>query len=313
MAASTALFGNVPTSQGGPCVFGQGYCGATTNNIVQTFNKTLTEKLSNSSIIKNTAAKAVMSSTQVIDFSNMEISGCQAVNISNVTNKAVLKYDFNMMAKSITQTEYAATLKTAVDTALKSDTRATNEAFSGGAQSVTNNVTQNYNDTVNRLVNSYSYSDFTNLMATMNNAQTVSFKGMKIKDVAGLCNISNVGNDISISIAMSVVSENISKEFTKILQENVAKTAVAATTETKATGVIGDTGRAVSGIIDSAGNAVGTIAQSALTGLMLPLLFIFMVFVMLGVMFAGWNWLSGANTPPAASDDGHSTATGGIW
>lgn len=295
---ATALFGNVPTSQGGPCVFGQGYCGPTVNNIVQTFNQNLTEKLTSSSIIKNTAASAIMSSTQNIDMSGMLFDGCQSLNISNITNKAVIKYDFNMMAKNITQVQFENTLKTAVDAAIKSDTKATTEALSGGAQSVTNNITQNYNNTINRLVNSYSYSDFTKLMANMSNQQTISLKGMKAVKIPGACNITNIGNDAALTIVMSIISDTISSEFTKIIQENEAKTAVATTTTTSAQGVIGDTGRAVSNVITSAGNAVGTVAQSALTGLMLPLLFIFVVIIMLAMMYKAVSVASGDNSQP---------------
>lgn len=296
---ATALFGNVPTSQGGPCVFGQGYCGPTVNNVVQTFNQNLTEKLSSSTIIKNTSAAAVMTSTQNIDLSGLEFDGCQSVNISNITNKAVIKYDFNMMAKNITQSQFQNVLKNAVDAAIKSDTRATTEALSGGAQSVTNNVTQNYNNTINRLVNSFSYSDFTKLMANMSNQQTISLKGFRAANIPGACNISNLSNDASLTIVMSIISETVSEEFTKIIQENTAKTAVATTTTTSAQGVIGDTGRAVSGVISATGDAVGSVAQSALMGLMLPLLFIFVVIIMLAMMYKAVSTASGDQSAPA--------------
>jgi len=292
-------------------VFGQGYCGSTTNNIVQTFNQNLTEQLTSNTTVKNTAASAVLSSNQVMDFSNMDLSGCSSINFSNISNVSMITYDFNMMSKNITSVQFNAILKTSVDAALKSDTKATTEAFNGGAQGVTNNVTQNYNNTVNRLVNSCTYTDFTNIMATMNNAQKVNFKGMKVVGMLGAsCNWSNITNNSSIKLAMSLVSENVSKELTKICQENAAKTATASTSTTTATGVIGDTGRAVSGVVDSAGgaassvisaagNAVGTVAESALTGLMLPLLFIFMVFVMIAVGFSLMGKIGSHDAPPA--------------
>jgi hypothetical protein len=318
----TALFGNVPITQPGVCAFGViGQCSTVQNNIVQSFNQTLTEKLTSNTTIKNTAASAVMSNTQNIDMSGMNLSGCRTVEFSNIKNVAVLSYDFNMISKNITQTQFTAALKSSVDAALKSDTKITSEAFSGGSGGTTNNVQQNYNNTVTRLVNSFTYTDFTKLMVSMSSAQKIDFKGMQIVGLAGAdCKWSNIGNDATIKLAMSIISETVSKELVKIMQENAAKTAVATTSATTNTGVIGDTGRAASGIIDSAGTAGSKIIDSAggaissaasgvvtgaLTGLMLPLLFIFMVIIFIALAFAAVNRVSSAGEARPAPVEAH--------
>ncbi len=301
----SAVFGAIPqTNQSHVCVFGQGDCGSYINNTSITLNNNLTENLTSNTTIKNTAASAILSSTQNMDFSGMDLSGCSSINFSNISNVSMITYNFNMMSKNITSTQYNAILKQSVDTALKSDAKASSEAFSGGAQGTVNNVTANYNNTVNRLVNSCTYTDFTKIMATMSSAQTISFKGMKVTGMLGpACNWSGITNNSSIRLAMSLVSDTVTSEFTKLMQENAAKTASSATTTTVATGVIGDTGRAVSGVVTAAGNAVSTAASGvitgALTGLMLPLLFLFMVIIFIAIGFAAVRKASG-ESPPAA-------------
>jgi hypothetical protein len=311
----SALFGNVPITQPGVCAFGViGQCSTVQNNIVQTFNQSLTEKLTSNTTIKNTAAAAVMTSTQNISFSNMNLSGCSNVNFSNIHNTSVLDYNFNMISKNITQTQFNDALKSSIDGALKSDAKITSEAFSGGSGGTINNVQQNYNNTVTRLVNSFTYTDFTKLMTTMSNTQSIGFNNISFAGMTGgTCNFSDISNDSSIKLVMSIISETVSKEFVKIMQENAAKTSTASTTTTTNTGVIGDTGRAASGVITAAGQAgssvitaaggavatgVGGIVQGALTGLMLPLLFLFMVIIFIAVAFSAVNRASNGGTVP---------------
>jgi hypothetical protein len=246
-----SIFGEVkpPTSQG-PCVFGQGYCSPNVNNVSQTFNKNLTENLKTTMVKKATTVGAVMSNSQVIDFSGSKFINCAGVTFDGISQKAVMTFDFSMIAQDIDKSSYDAMMASAIDTALTATTESVKGSFSSGNAANTLNLIQSSTENINKLATSFKYEDFMNVMSTMNNKQYQGFAGMEIDGGGKPCSISNLDQDVVMTSAVSIASKRISEEFTKIFQENDTSSTGDFDTTTTSTGLFQDIG----GSFESIGN-----------------------------------------------------------
>lgn len=253
------VFGPTPVATSGVCVFGQGDCGPKVNNVSQSFNQTLTENIKNTLVSKSTSVGAVMASEQIVDFSGADLSNCEEVTISGVSQKAVLNYNFSMLESSYDETQFSNMVRSNVEKTLNQKAEAKSEALNGGNAGTVNNITQNYNNSVDRLVNSINYNDFKNIMSEMRARQKISFAGMTLG--GRFCNITNISQDVMMDMAARMVSEKVSKEFVQIAKENALKETTTSENKFMASGVLGDLGRGISGITTSLftglGNLVG--------------------------------------------------------
>jgi hypothetical protein len=251
------VFGPVPVATSGVCVFGQGDCGPKVNNVSQTFNQSLSENIKNTLVSKSTSIGAVMAAEQIVDFSGADLSRCEEVNISGISQKAVLNYNFSMLETAYDETKFVDMVKNNVEKTLQQKIEAKSEALNGGNTGTVNNIQQNYNNTVSRLVNSISYNDFKNIMSEMRTRQKVSFAGMTLG--GRFCNIQNISQDVMMDMASKLISDKITKEFTQLAKENELKESVTSEGKFMASGVIGDLGRGISAITTSLFTGIGNL------------------------------------------------------
>jgi hypothetical protein len=251
------VFGPTPVATSGVCVFGQGDCGPKVNNVSQSFNQTLTENIKNTLVSKSTSIGAVMATEQIVDFSGADLSKCESVTISGISQKAVLNYNFSAIESSYDETQFSNMIRSNVEKTLKQKADVKSEALNGGNTGTVNNITQNYNNTVDRLVNSINYNDFKNIMSEMKSRQKISFAGMTLG--GKFCNISNIGQDVMMDMASKLLSEKVTKEFTQLAKENAEKSATDSENKFAASGVLGDLGRGFAAITTSMFTGLGNI------------------------------------------------------
>ena len=254
-----SVFGPTPVATAGTCVFGQGDCGPKVNNVSQSFNDTLTENIKNTLISKSTSIGAVMAAEQIIDFSGADLSKCESVSISGISQKAVLTYNFSMLESSIDESKFINLVRGSVEKTLNQKIDAKSEALNGGNTGVVNNISQTYNKSVDRLVNSINYNDFKNIMSEMRTRQKINFSGMTLG--GKYCDIKNLSQDVMMELAAKMISEKVTKEFTQLAKENELKEKTVSESTFMASGVLGDLGRGISGLtatlFTGLGNLVG--------------------------------------------------------
>jgi hypothetical protein len=253
------VFGPTPLATAGVCVFGQGDCGPKVNNVSQSFNKTLSENIKNTLISKSTSIGAQMSSEQIIDFSGTDMTACDSIEFSGITQKAVLQYNFSMIDSAIDQTQFTNLIRENVEKSLDQNVQAKSEALNGGNTGVVNNISQTLTNSVNRLVNSINYNDFKNVMSEMRARQRIGFSGMRLG--GKWCNFKNFSQDVMMELAAKMLSEKISAEFTQIAKENELRENTKSANTFMASGVLGDLGRGITAMTSSLftglGNLVG--------------------------------------------------------
>lgn len=282
------VFGPVPVATSGACVFGMGDCGPKVNNVSQTFSQALTENIKSTMISKSTSIGAVMSSEQTIDLHGADMSMCESVDISGLTQKSVISYNFSMIETSYDESSFTDMIRNSVDKTLKENLTVKSEALNGGTTGVVNNVDQSYNNSVDRLVNSISYNDFKNIMSEMKSRQTINLSGMKL--AGKYCKITDLSQDVMMEYACKLMSDKVTKEFTSIAKENAVKTNTDVSNSFSASGLIGDLGRGISGITASFGAALGNVLSVALQPLMMfgiVILVIIIAYVIYRAMMSG--------------------------
>lgn len=292
------VFGPTPVATAGVCVFGQGDCGPKVNNVSQSFNQTLTENIKNTLISKSTSIGAVMATDQVIDFSGADMSKCEEVTISGISQKAVLNYNFSMLESSIDESQFVNLVRGSVEKTLDQKTDAKSEALNGGNTGVVNNISQTYSNSVDRLVNSINYNDFKNIMSEMRNRQRISFAGMTLG--GKFCKIENISQDVMMEMAARMLSEKITKEFTQLAKENEVKEATVSQSSFAASGVLGDLGRGISGITNSLftglGNLVGEFTK--------PMIMIGIIILVIIVAYVIYRALMSGKAEGMVKDEG---------
>jgi hypothetical protein len=256
-------------------------------NVSRTFNESLTENIKNTMIQKSTSIGAVMSSSQIIDFSGMDLRLCDNVNFSDITQKSVISYNFQMLESSIDEKEFRDMMKTNVEKTIEQDNDVKSESLSSAGSDV-KNVTETLNSNINRLVSSISYSDFKSIMTDMSAKQRMNFRGMKLG--GSNCNFNNISQDIAMVYAAQMISEKVTKEFSQIVSENMEKTDTKSKTVLTATGPIGDLGRGISNMTSSLFGGIATVGSTLMQPMYMigiVLLFIIVAYVIYAAMGSG--------------------------
>ena len=256
-------------------------------NIARTFNDNLTENLKNTLIKKSTELGAVMKGDQVMDFSGADFRLCDNVSISNLSQKIVTKYNFQILQSNIDQAEFKEMMKSNIEKSVEQDTDTKREFGSTGKTNQTT-VTETMNKNVNRLVQNMDYSDFTSAMTSMKNRQEISFRGFKAG--RGTCNVNNIKQDIVMELAAQLLSEKVTKEVRDMLTENMEKNELKGSTSDQSTGFIGDLGRGISNINSSIFGGIaqiGSVLTSPIYVIGIVILFIIVAYIISSAMSSG--------------------------
>jgi cobalamin biosynthesis Mg chelatase CobN len=224
---------------------------ATYSAITSALSETMSSQLI--SIAQQSVSSAA--STQLI---NITVSAGQDVNISDISQKAVINVDVKKFLSSISSTDLGAMMTNALQSAARNDQTTNNQLTLGGSMITNGNKTEVNSTTVNRVVSSYNYSQFVSDVTTILSSQTIDISAVANRNV----NISNVSQFIKIEL----LSTQIAKAMAKTIMD------VSTSAATKSS---------------------NTLSQSATSGFSLGIVLIVIVIVVLvgGAIF----WLNGGS------------------
>jgi hypothetical protein len=273
----------------GVCVFGQGDCSDKINVISNTFNKTLNENIKQTMISKADNTGAKLAGTQMVDIGDIKGVGCRVI-IGPITQKMVFKYSFSKMSERISKSEFESQMKEDLKKTINSDSNVKKEFLGGSGQDV--NITDTtMNENINRVVNSFDYSDFQTLTTEMDAKQRVGLSGIEMDctpfilagrpDLAEI-RIESIDQDMVLDVMVQKMAKELSEEFVKLMQDNTRATDVGVKATTEVTGVR-DVGRGIGDIAEGVGSGVGAAGSGIISGLMTPILIIvgLIIFVIL--------------------------------
>ena len=227
--------------------------GNSASSTVKVFNKNVSESISSTMMNIVERNQARMSGTQEVEIKNLQ---CANITIGDINQTMVSKFDFSRLSSVVSASEVSGMMKNAVEQAAASDA-ATDVEF-GAIATSSNTNTDMRNENINRVISSYSLSQFKEDMQEMEMQQSV-----RILDLGGeRCeniNIGNISQDIYMEMVIQQIAETATEAFATIVAENAANQTGSATAFTKATGPIGDLGRAAANILEGAGSMIGAV------------------------------------------------------
>lgn len=244
------------------CILGMGDCGSKTT--IKEFNETVNENLTQTMISKVRQTSGSATGTQQIKFQRIN---CTNVNIGDISQKMVIKYDFSRILQTTDATQLRNIIKSAVEQGANASTKTKSEFMSGGAGSQSNVEIMNKN--ITRVTDSYTFNDFTNDINQAIASQQVGFS-----EISGTnCNFGNISQEIYLEMLIKQMSDQVTQRFGELVAENEARQKTQATSESEATGIF--TG--IGGMIESVGTMVGNIFSTPIYLMIGIILFVVMI------------------------------------
>jgi hypothetical protein len=229
------------------------------DNISRSFNETMTENIKQTMINKSAEFGATMGAIQRLSITDIDCAG--DINISEIQQKVVMKYNFSQIDKMMDSTQLNEMMTNAVQNTLDSETSVKSEFAATGGGVDQDNINESINRNVNRLVNSVDMNYFTSVMADME-ANQDAVLGRFTSRNGGDCNVNNISQDIAMDVAASQLAEKVTDELVAILRENENLSDIKQKTSVASTGFFGDMGRGIANITQSLFSGIGGIVQT---------------------------------------------------
>jgi hypothetical protein len=213
--------------------------GASKNeSTLKSFNTSVTENLSSTMIEIAQSSVSRAEPTQRID---IIATASGDVNIDGVSQVMVANIDVQQFLSNITEQTLKSKMTSAVEVAAKDNQAVDHQLIIGASLSSNKSAAEVRTENINRIVNSYSYSQFSSLVAEILPKQSIS-----IDAIGKNVNIKNISQYIKVDMVVKQMAENMTKTLSDIVSEN--SVSVKKETDQKASGGL-STAWLVSGII----------------------------------------------------------------
>jgi hypothetical protein len=223
-----------------------------TTAVSETTAKNLTENISNNltSIAKSTGAYIM--GNQSISISGVKFNCAGGVQMGGISQKIVATINFNQLSQSINENSLRQILSSAVNKTLETDQKL--KTSLGGSSSNSTDRTRTLNENINKIVNNYSYSEFTTDIQSASASQSINFKDMEIISTNPNvpCTIENISQDI----ALDILSKNIAEKIIKNSVDGSTKLDLDVSKKTTQNVTAEGAGEAVGSIFSSIGELI---------------------------------------------------------
>jgi hypothetical protein len=205
----------------GVCIFGQGDCSTTINNVATEFNNNFTQNISTQLVNFASSLNAITQNAQTITITDLNLTGC-SFNASGLNQTTVAKFNFSQMANALTQDKFNTMMTAAATSAVQNTSSLSSGFLSGtGSQNVNNN-TSITNNNLNQLISSVSVSDVKSMFNQLANMQNITISGITETCPASnpTFNISDISQTITMDIIAQQISSAVTAQLVSMLQQN---------------------------------------------------------------------------------------------
>jgi hypothetical protein len=152
-----------------------------------------------------------------------------SVTIKGVSQKTVINVDVQQFLRNVSDTYLRSMLTSAVENASRDNQSVDSQLTFGATMNSNISVMDARTETVNRIVNSYSYSQFTSDVKTILASQTIALDVEAGKDIK----ISDISQYIKIELIVKQIADILTKSFSDIVTENTSTSTKDTTQSTK--------------------------------------------------------------------------------
>ncbi|MFA5177182.1 MAG: hypothetical protein WC440_03410 [Candidatus Omnitrophota bacterium] len=165
-------------------------------------------------------SQSSVSSTAPTQTISIQARSAGSVTIKGVSQKTIINVDVQQFLKNVSDTYLRSMLTSAVENASRDNQSVDSQLTFGATLNSNISVLDARTETINRIVNSYSYTQFTSDVKTILASQTIAL------DVAanGDINISDISQYIKIELIVKQITDILTTTFSDIVTENSAMT-----------------------------------------------------------------------------------------
>lgn len=192
------------------------------------FNESVTETLNQSMVQIAQQSVSTVSPTQLV---KIRAAAGRDFNLSDFQQKIIVNVDVQKFISNVNETQLKSMMKSALDVTSKDNQAIDHQLTIGGSYASNTSAATIRNSNINRIVNSYSYSQFVSEVQQIMASQTVDVSGVAGRDV----NIANVSQYIKVELISKQISDNMTKAFAEIISET-STTVVKETDQTSKSG-----------------------------------------------------------------------------
>lgn len=178
-------------------------------------SSTLSENLNNSFVQISQMSVSSVSPTQVI---KIIARAGQDVTISGMTQKTIAKIDVQKFLSNVTETELKSKLTAALEATAKENQAVESGLTIGGSYSSNTSDTAVRQINVNRVVNSYSYTQFVSEVNQIFSSQVIDLNLAAARDV----NVEDINQYISVELLSKQMADVMTKTLQDIVNESSA-------------------------------------------------------------------------------------------
>lgn len=176
------------------------------------FNESITETLNQSMVQIAQQSVSTAAPYQLIKI--RAIAG-RDVNISDVQQTTIVNVDSEKFITNVNEAQLKSMMTNALDVVSKDNQDIDHQLTIGGSYASNTSEAAVRNSNINRIVNSYSYSQFVSEVQQILASQTIDVSGVAGRDA----NISNISQYIKIELISKQISDNMTKTFSDIISE----------------------------------------------------------------------------------------------
>jgi hydrogenase maturation factor len=184
-------------------------------SVTEAFSKSVVETLNSSFIsIAQTSVSSIIP-TQTISIAVKSSSG--AINIGGIQQKVVANIDVQKFLTQVSETQLSAMLESSIEASAK-ENQAVENGLTIGASSADNSSSMSVrSENINRIVNSYSYSQLISDVQSILTAQTITISA---ESDSGAIDINGISQFVQVEILSKQVADVMTKTFSDIVSSS---------------------------------------------------------------------------------------------
>jgi cobalamin biosynthesis Mg chelatase CobN len=193
-----------------------GVAASKNESVLTSFTEGVTENI-NSSLIQ--IAQSSISSAAPTQIITLKLAATGAVTISGITQKTIINVDAQQFLTNVTETSLKSMMKSAVETTATDDQSVDSQLTIGATASENVSVAEVRASNINRIVNSYTYSQFTSDVQSILAQQSIT-----IEASGSTIDVGAIDQYIKIELISKQIADVMTSTFSDISTETSSKT-----------------------------------------------------------------------------------------
>lgn len=194
-----------------------GVASSKNSSSLEVVSESLSEAISSSMTSIAQQSISTVTPTQTI---KIAASAGRDMSVDGVSQKIVANIDVQKFLSNVSEVSLQSMMRNALETTAKDNQQVENGLVFGGSRTSNSSDASVRSSNINRVVHSYSYSQFVSDVQAIMPSQTIDIAGSAARDV----NLKNINQFIKVDLVSRQIADNMAKEVVGLINEADTKT-----------------------------------------------------------------------------------------